>query len=157
MKTLLSLFIFILAMTGNNSCNIEGKGFKGHVFNKDHFVMISIRDQASRYTPTNDDIIKAEELLANNLEKINKPLINQGGDCPIIHKKLKKYIRQYVGFINKDGEKIIWINFIWKDKVDKNKLSQDIYTILDGCSYYWNIKVNLDKQELFDLNINGSA
>ncbi|MDM8178149.1 hypothetical protein QT327_27955 [Olivibacter sp. 47] len=40
---------------------------------------------------------------------------------------------------------------------DEERLPKDIVTPLDGCSHYWNIKVNLDKGEVFDLIINGSA
>ncbi len=29
--------------------------------------------------------------------------------------------------------------------------------VLDGCSYYWNVKVNLRKHELYDLFINESS
>jgi hypothetical protein len=39
----------------------------------------------------------------------------------------------------------------------KDKASKDIVCILDGCSHFWKINVNLTKEELFDLKINGSS
>ena len=157
MKTAIILSICFLTMGTNDSCLIEGKGFKGYVFDKEHFVLLSIENQAERYTPSKEDVFLVEKLISSNLEKINFPLVNQGGDCPVIHKSLRKYVRQYVGFINKNGEKIIWVNFIWNDKTMKDKASKDIVSILDGCSHFWKINVNLTKEELFDLKINGSS
>jgi hypothetical protein len=89
---------------------------------------------------------------------LNKDLLNQVGNCPVIHKKLSKYKRQYVGTKTENGDKVIWINFIWsKDKDALVKLSEEIIIVLDGCSYYWSVKVNLTTGKLFDLSINGSA
>ena len=155
MKMIFCILLLLLPSQYSNSFFVKGKGFKGYVFDKDHFVMVSIKDQESRYTPTKEDIIKVESLLLDKLKSINIDLDNQGGNFPIIHKKLKKYTRQYVGFINSKCQKVIWINFIWNKRVESSKLSEDIYTILDGGSYYWEIKVNLEKMELFDLNVNG--
>ncbi|MGE5383670.1 MAG: hypothetical protein ACM3PX_09610 [Omnitrophica WOR_2 bacterium] len=136
---------------------ITGKGFKGYIFDKEHFVLISIENQSERYTPCNDDILLAEEILNEKIEIVNNPQLNQGDHCPIIHKNLKKYIRQYVGFINKNGEKVIWINFLWNDKGMQDEVSKDIINVLDGCSYYWQIEINLTKKELYNLCINGSG
>jgi hypothetical protein len=89
---------------------------------------------------------------------LNVDLLNQVDGCPVIHKKLTKYKRQYVGIINQNGDMVVWVNFIWaKDKDSIKKLGDEIIIILDGCSYYWNVKVNLSSENLFDLSINGPA
>jgi len=155
MKIIISIFICLLTIGHNHSYFVKGEDFKGFVFSKDHFVFMSIEDQIKRYTPSKENIIQLEKLIKINLKEVNTELINQGGDNPIIHKCLKKYLRQYVGFINKNGDKIIWVNFIWYNKTDKVKLAKDIINVMDGGSYYWNIKVNLSKSQLFELSING--
>lgn len=158
MKMLLNVLIILFAINMQSSCLIKGKGFKGYVFDKEHFVLMTIDNQSKRYTPDKQAVLLAEHLIKDRLESINTSLENQGGGCPVIHKNLKKYVRQYVGFITRDGERVIWVNFIWESSInDEKRLSKDIETPLDGCSHYWNIKVNLDREELFDLNINGSA
>src|SRR5688572_19780706 len=52
-----------------------------------------------RFTPTRKDIEKAEAVLDIQLKELNSPLVNQH-KSPIIHRKLKKYRRQYFGYIN---------------------------------------------------------
>lgn len=156
MKTFLSILI-MLCINPQPSCPVKGKGFKGYIFGKDHFVLMTIENQQERYTPEKQDIHLAERVLKEGLAVVNNPMNNQGGGCPVIHKNLKKYIRQYVGFVNEAGEKVIWINFIWKSDADEKRLAKEIGSALDGCSHYWNIKVNLDKGILYELNVNGSA
>ena len=46
--------------------------------------------QQNRFTPTKEEIIKAENALKSKLKYINNPLINQSSST-IIHKNLKKY------------------------------------------------------------------
>lgn len=110
-----------------------------------------------RFTPTRQEIVTAESALSTDLKILNKDLINQSS-TPIIHKKLTNYKRQYFGYIDKNGDRILFINCFWtSDKdFDDNWLKYRI-EVLDGGSYYWNVKFNLDKKELFDLAINGYA
>jgi len=158
MKTLIIniLFLIVVSTQLNNTTYIQQKSFDGYIFSKDHFILISVENQQERYTPSKEDVIQVERLIRRNLWKVNNRLINQGGSCPIIHKNLKNYIRQYFGFVNKNGEKIIRINFVWKTKSTDGNISKDVY-VLDGCSYYWNIKVNIDSEKLFDLMVNGEG
>jgi hypothetical protein len=149
--------LFVFSIQTNNITYIKEKEFDGYIFGKDHFVLISVENQKERYTPTKEDIIKAEKLIKRDLRKANKSLMNQGESCPIIHENLKCYTRQYFGFVNQQGEKIIWINFVWKTKSIEAILSKDLFNVLDGCSHYWNINVNLGKGKLFNLNINGQG
>jgi hypothetical protein len=74
----------------------------------------------------------------------------------VIDRKLKKYCRQYVGFVNSKGERVIWINLFWnKDLIDD--AAKDIIRVNDGCSYYWNVGVNIDRKLICDLQVNGNG
>ena len=77
-------------------------------------------------------------------------------DCPIIHEKLQKYVRQYVGFVNMKGQKIIWVNCLWNKSLEE-RAGKDVIIVDDGCSYFWDVEVNLNTGELANLMINGSA
>ena len=156
MKFSILLSVFFV-LYNNNPTHVKGKGYEGYIFDKTHFVMLSVQQQKSRYTPTNDDVKVAEKLLKRNLQIINKMRVNQTKCCPVIDKKLKKYKRQYVGFINENGDKILWINFIWSKRVLESDISKNIISVQDGCSYYWNIKINVSTGEVFDLFVNGSG
>lgn len=111
-----------------------------------------------RFTPTRQEVEKAELELRNQLEKLNQRRSNQSSS-PIIHKNLNKYRRQYFGYIDNNGQKILLINCIWKkDSNDtKNKWLKERIIVLDGGSYYWQVKYNVDTGELFDLVVNGYA
>lgn len=148
------LFLISIAFILDPSCFINGKGYQGYIFPESYFILMTVKNQKERFTPTKNDVQKAEELLNKQIEILNIEQINQVGNCPIIHKKLKKYKRQYVGFLNIDGEKIIWINLIWFKDFD-SILSKEIVSVQDGCSFFWNIKVNINDGSVFDLNING--
>lgn len=153
----LIIFTFLTLFFTSEPIFVNSKDFSGYIFDENHLILITIDNQSKRYTPSKEDIFLAENVIKNKLKCLNNDLINQGDKCPIIHKKTKKYIRQYVGFINNRNEKIIWINFIWKDKFLDNQISKDIIQVMDGCSYYWNIQVNLNTKSLNDLNINGQG
>ena len=143
-------------MINNAPCHIKEKGFEGYIFPKEYALVVPFDNMKDRYTPTRQDIFNAELIVKKQLATLNKPLTNQVNGCPIIHKELKKYKRQYVGFINSEGDSIVWMNFIWGKRIS-DVWNKDVVIVLDGCSYFWNIKVNLSKKEVFDLQINGAS
>ena len=122
----------------------------------------------SRFTPTIQEINEAEAILKKNIKSANNPAYNQGDGCPIIHKNLKNYRRQYYGYIDSGGNKILYVNFLWAkysifDRLkghhedDSEEWKEQRVTVLDGCSYYWSIEINLSQQKLQNIHINGSA
>ena len=138
---------------------IKEKKIEGYIFPKEYTpVLVYFDDAKERYSPTKEDVLKAEQLVKEQLINLNRPLVNQGGKCPIIHNSLSKYLRQYIGYVDQNGDRILWINYIIrKDKDQSSKLGKDVIMVLDGCSNYWNVKANLSKEKLYDLRINGSA
>ncbi len=155
------LAILMLIVTTTDAFSGEpvycsGKGYRGYIFDSSHFVLKSIEHQEKRYTPTTDDVKKAEHVLKEKLKGVNIERINQLDDCPIVHKNLKKYCRQYVGFINEKGQRIIWVNLFWNKEVEK-QAKEGIVVVQDGCSYFWNIEINIDSENLINLQVNGSA
>jgi hypothetical protein len=106
-----------------------------------------------RFTPTKEDIDKAEINLRTKLKELNNPAYNQKTR---IQNMLRKYKRQYFGYINEKGEKILYINCFCNKEFCKDWLTKIIF-VLDGGSCFWNVKFNLTTVTLFDLNINGYA
>lgn len=150
------VLIFCSGFTEITPVHIKTKGFDGYIFPKEYILTAPICNMKDRFTPTAQDVAKAELLLKTQLPEVNSSLINQGNGNPIVHKALKKYKRQYVGFIDNTGDSIIWINFIWKNQVSES-FSKDIMIVLDGSSYFWNVKVNCNKNRVFDLQVNGPS
>lgn len=51
---------------------VEGKGYKGYGFDKDHFVFMSIENQKERYDLRQIDISVVEQLLKDSIDYIMK-------------------------------------------------------------------------------------
>jgi len=122
----------------------------------------------SRFTPTLKEINQAEIILQKNIKAANYPIYNQGNGCPVIHKNLKKYKRQYFGYMDGNGNKLLYVNFLWAkytlfdqmkgfSKADFKEWKDQLVFGLDGCSHFWQIHINLTKQKLENLQVNGSA
>jgi hypothetical protein len=134
----------------------QGKCYKGYMFDTSYLFLKSINAQQSRAVLTCDEIKMAEGILKSNLATLNADRINKTKGCPDISKKICKYRRQYFGFINSKGEKIIWINMFWnKEFNDRSKY--ELISVNDGCSYYWNIEVNITTNTISNLQINGKG
>jgi len=110
-----------------------------------------------RFTPTREDINRAECILKIDLKKLNKDLINQP---PIIHENLSHYKRQYFGYYDEKGQKILLINCFWdRPGIEEFEIGwlKGMIQVSDGGSNFWSVKFNMDKDKLFDLSINGNA
>lgn len=162
------LIVFSNVSIGQSIKIFEGKNFKGCIFpetykNSAYYWL----DDKNRFTPTTEEIQTFENDLRTKLKNINKNRINQKGSCPVIHRNLKNYNRQYLGFIDGSGKKYLSVNFLWYNMFQEN-INDKFYNELgdwkknwqvwfDGCSKYWNVKYYLESGTLFDLQINGSS
>lgn len=155
MKRVLSIMTILLAVFnyGQNSAeNFKTTDFDVAIFPEEYSEMMPNK----RFSPSQEDVLKAEKALRLKLKEINKDLINQSSS-PVIHKNLKKYKRQYFGFYDEDGRQYLLINAFWSDNDYNHDWLHTRIIILDGGSYYWNIKYYIDLDDLKELNVNGCA
>lgn len=151
---LLSFSIGVLAQTTDNKIvaeHYQTTQFDAAIFPATSLDMIP----GERFTPTHLEIQIAEAALRKDLEKLNTPLVNQH-KSPIIHRKLKNFKRQYFGYLDSNNNKTLFINCFWKKSEHENWLNSQV-TVLDGGSYFWNVKFDLKTSKLYDLYINGSG
>lgn len=130
--------------------------FRGVIFpeNKASEV-VSWIDYKRLWAPERLDILEAEKLSKLYLEQYKGVNVHHQECVPKILKQLNKYIRQYVGLVNKNGEKIIWINYSFADESrDFPNSYKKWISVVGGWFRYFSIKVNLSKKEVFDLRIN---
>ena len=118
MKSLiLPLFVFIVSAVSaqkiikiekasDYSTHVIGNDFEGVIFSATYNGSSLIKDKNLKYTPTEINVIEVEKLIASNMNII-KYKDNQN---LFIYKHLKKYLRQYFGYINEKGQKVIYIN-----------------------------------------------
>ena len=164
MKTLLTILLFVSVTTSGQVTKkiseqttlISSGQFRGVIFSADYNLPILDDTDKGRFTPIANDVIKLEKELEGRIKEINKNRPNQGGQYgPIIDKKLDRYSRQYAGFINDKGERIIHVGLNWKETGEAWKA--DFILVFDGGSHHWTIRYNLDKDEFFRFGVNGIA
>ena len=157
-------------MASNHSMHVLGNDFEGVIFSKDYHFKIAPQELDTvnrRFTPDTSQIIQAEKQMRQTIESVEKK-IKKSAKGPEIHDNLNCYLRQYFGYLNKKQEKIIFVNCIWKkdiERMEKEKAvlpqfsipdwMSEFYTISNGGSYYWSVKINLTTHQLFDLGIKG--
>ena len=155
MKFYISIMIFLFGILNIQSQTVA-KHFKTNDFDVAIFPAI-LNDPINfeGFDITEEEVIKAEKKLKSNLKLINVNLENQHNK-PLIHKKLKKYKRQYIGLYDEKGKKYLLINAFWSTHKEENWLNE-IINVSDGGSYYWNIRYYIDTDELKELNVNGNS
>lgn len=147
---------------------VKSNRFRGTVFST-HYqfdnLFVATADSIIRFTPTKEDIALTESILKEQISEANKRRINQFGRPQYIDKNLNKYFRQYVGFLNTNGDRIIHINMHWDrftvtDRIkgywdDRLDYTSDYSIVFDGGSRYWSVNVNLTSKTLYGLSVNG--
>lgn len=99
-----------------------------------------------RYRPDEKNINTVESLL-KELKSVNTPFVNQENKrCPVIHKILKRYVRHYVGFINRNKDKVIRVNFVWKSGTDKKDSLKILKLFRMGVAIIGTLKLILAKK-----------
>lgn len=132
---------------------VTGPNYHGYAFPNDWDVDLTVEGQDGRFTPDDPDIAKAEKLMQKKIAYLNRYHENQEGKVPVIDEHLAKYERQYVGFTDIHGYRIIYINCLWDESL-KGKLGRDIVRTTGGGPYYWSVKVNLDTEKVYGLSVN---
>ena len=116
---------------------------------------------------TQSELIEIEEILKTVILENNKEqkieLIEHNKKYPEYQQtetgyelELDGYKRQYVPVINEKGEKEVWINFFC-DGFGADNWKTEIVQVEDGGNCYYNIKINLETKEHYELGINGNA
>lgn len=109
-------------------------------FPSNHDISI-ISNEKVRFTPDTLDEQLATKLLIEYLQ--NNQTIQD----------LWEYRAQYFGFMNTDNEKVILANFFCRN-ISESDWKKDVIITLDGGNCYFQIKVNLDTEATYDLQIN---
>jgi hypothetical protein len=115
---------------------------------------------------TQSELIEIENILKtlvkenNKAQKIgliehNKNYPENQRTTPAYELKIDGFKRQYVPIINDKGQKEVWINFFCDDTGAEEYWKTEIMIVDDGGNCYYNLKINLDTKEYYELRING--
>ncbi len=125
--------------------NYKTKQFDVALFPQWYFCL-SVEGEKSSFNVTKQEADSSEYALKSYLKEQPYP----------IYKKLRKYKRQYFGYVDSNGHKILFINCFWNKEFNSEWLQQEII-VCDGGWYYWQIKFDLTTSKFFDFYVNGNA
>lgn len=140
--------------TAEHSTYVKGSKFEGIIFDQKYpHRSKDIPPANRRFTPSFEEIELVEQLLNQQLEEN----IADNNNGPIIHKKLQKYVRQYVGVLSDKGERNIFILCDWwrKGSARPDNWKTEFIKVFDGGSYHWYVLINLEKKNFVHLGVNG--
>jgi hypothetical protein len=150
-RTLVIFYLWIIFTTGN----LFSQNKKDFVFDAKNStineVLIELKDK-NFFTPDESEIKiakKQEICYLDSLEKINKKKL-------FSHNR-RQYFRQYLGYIDNNGDKVILINAFCERNSSKEELTKIWKNVLDGGECYYQIEVNLNTKKCFKFSINGDA
>lgn len=124
---------------------------KGVIFSKDYLVGIEMRKLQSRYTPTKEDIIRAEKIFSNKYNEVQKSNVDTKTFFCL-------WVRQYVGLIDINGNKNIIVQLIDNTRPRKvNRLLgknwETVFVIMLSDDFYkisTRFRINIDTGEMSD-------
>lgn len=102
------------------------------------------------YSLTNNDVELIEKIIGNEVESIRTDKNIPENEKP---EKLENYIRQYLGYTNKEGEKEVFIFCVAKVRNYPKWRTEFIRTIGGGNSVFKGV-VNLTQQKSFGFSVN---
>jgi len=145
----------------DHSTYVKGDDFEGVIFDKEYKRLSNWVDSTlKRFTPTIEDIQLAETILNRQLKDTYKKNLNKyvRSNSAAVHFNLNQYCRQYFGYYDKHGKKIIFLNcFPTGDEQYTRNWKSFLHVGLDGGMAYWRAEINLSEGTLFGFNTNGFA
>jgi len=165
MKKLFIVFISCCLLGHGGAALAQDAGtqdYQGQIFpaQKDYQPMFRqmFPEFTGRFTPTVEEARRADALSRAYLQSYDGPSAYYKNNIPRILESLDGYGRQYFGFVDQEGNRVIWINYFLNDPEEKfDGWRDDIMLVLDGGYRYFNVKVNLTTGECYGLRINGVA
>lgn len=150
MKNFLLIIWILFGLTVAASAQAQEAPYKSAILPTEYNM-----PKATPWRPSAADIEKAEKLIQEYLSSgQGKDAYRAETNIPYILREYQKYNRQYIGFIDENGDENIWVVF------SMGSFSQDqtiVIQVMDGGYRYFQIKVNLSQGKCYALQINGDA
>ncbi|HEY8402537.1 MAG TPA: hypothetical protein VIK89_14815 [Cytophagaceae bacterium] len=162
MKIIISRIQFTLLILFSIFSTVDTLGQSGRkdfVFNwnisKDN-MWIPIDTSLKRFNPTPAEVQLAKELSKKYLDSLqlitnNDPQVDTLGSASYNH---ENYTRQYLGYIDNNGNKIIFINACCSELAEGINLERHWLYSMEDNPCYFQVKVNLKAMTCFGLNGN---
>ena len=157
---LMSLFIFGVSTNSLAQTNSNKKTVAEHWYTSSFNVAIFpssyiVVDGYKSFTPSKEEIDLAERAFSREFTSLNRK--REMNNEPIInYRRLSRYNRQYFGYYNAAGEKMLLIYAFWREgdvySDERNWLNEYVKpTESDGKT--WSIEFNINQKTLFDFYV----
>lgn len=161
--TLLSLFPISLILVAQQNKDTVAEYYKAFgadcaIFPGKITVEEFDKDSSKVFTPSHVDV----NLTEKNLRKNKKSLDSLNSRYKLIAWHLKKYRRQYFGYVDSNGHRMLRIN-CFRYSFDKDEPERFSYWlnrkvhVFDGEENFWNATFDLTTGKFVSLYINGRA
>lgn len=140
-----------------HSTYVKGDNFEGVIFDKDYrskFFPV-IDSMSKRFSPTVEEVLLLEKALSSQIKELNKHR-NYQTRKNAIDRHLNRYCRQYYGYIDLKGKKIIGVNSFIRDFED-NSWRWEYQLFFDGGASVWQVMFDISTDKLFSFGTNGVA
>ena len=97
--------------------------------------------------------LRGNDLLLVNELLLSKPIANNNKTVAHYFPKetLSQYKFQYVPYLNEKGEHIVFVNAFCKEN---DTWKEKLVVTSDGSDCFWQVKINIDQQHIFDFRVN---
>ncbi|WP_299765279.1 hypothetical protein [uncultured Dokdonia sp.] len=117
-----------------------------------HFNNEKLSEDTKSWKITKENFTLIDSLLKSKLLKNGPP--HDVHFRTLSEKYLENYFRQYIPYIDKNGDRIVYINAAcYKSEHWKTNL----IIARDGGDCYWQLKINLDKKIMYEFHTNSIA
>ncbi|NIG53540.1 hypothetical protein [Chitinophaga sp. Cy-1792] len=149
-KCLVLILLFVSNCVLGQAGHIKEPDYEGYIFPAS-FKKVEkwvFEEARGRFTPTPAEIAIVERIVKLQLEEEEKTSSYKLHICA----HLKMYKRQYVGFFDKSGHKVIWVNALLSNY--PFPLSSQIIEVDDGGESFWQMLIDLKEKKGFGFSIN---
>jgi hypothetical protein len=112
-----------------------------------------------KFTPSIEEIQLAKDISIKYIDSIEQKrepkIIKKYGK--LLQYNQPDYYRQFVGYIDKNGNKIIYINACCSAFGDENDMVKDWMIVLDGGSCFYQVKIDIIKRKCIEFWVNQDA
>ena len=122
--------------------------------NDESFTYFDNNEEAVDYSINNKDktlTCDEEKLINQTIQNIIKQNFSDKA------KNSKLYGKQCIVEINKNGDKEVWVNCVFKEDFSISDRKKSIIEVEDGGEYFFNFKMNISKKMYYQPFINGLA
>ncbi len=148
-----------------NQEKIVSKGFINNILDTSKYAIINSKESASfafdsSYSSVDldeQDCIEIKKLLFQGIQEYNSSLKSKNLEYFGIDTMKYHYKMQLIPVLNKKGEKEVWINAFCSEEVMPMHWKTESIFVKDGGNCFFNLKINLTKQKIYYIHVNGYA